>query len=96
MGRATKWAALKKRSTMVRMTVLPDDETSDEVQGDVRPGASRDWQRLQEASGRQVRCLVPGTNGAGRHILLDILKQRRPPKLASEQSDGAVLTRVAG
>lgn len=71
-------------------------ETYDKVQGDVRPRVLREWERMQQTSGRVVRGLMLGTGRAGEHIFSYLSVHCWPPKELLDDILGPLDPRVAG
>lgn len=68
-------------------------KASDEVQGDARPGARRNGERSEQASGRSMRRISPGADRAGCHKLSNVPIHGGPPEALSEEVECPSLPR---
>lgn len=70
-------------------------KASDEIQGNVRPGARRNGERSEQASGRAMRRLSMGAGRAGCHKLLKVPIHGGTPEVSSEEGERLSTSRVA-
>lgn len=97
-----KWADLEKQSMMVRMTGLPKSngnirlgETGDEVQGNMGPRATGDWEGTEQTGGRLMGRFGTGAHPTGRHKGPTVPVHGGPPEPLAKQKEGAGHPEVA-